>query len=149
MSYRVIIPKPVQKQLDGLPEKQRERLLADIRLLADVPRPSGVKKLKGYENTYRTFMQKRLLSKSTGATVQHVNMKDIRELAMSELPSIQVQRASIKKLEQLRLKGDCLEAIYRQKIAALKELKQSILQKAFTGELTADTPKAAKEGIAA
>ena len=53
MSYRVIIPKPVQKQLDDLPEKQRERLLADIRLLADVTRPSGVKKLKGYENMYR------------------------------------------------------------------------------------------------
>ncbi|NEU80681.1 restriction endonuclease subunit S [Nostoc sp. UIC 10630] len=46
-----------------------------------------------------------------------------------------------------------LEAIYRQKIAALNELKQSILQKAFTGELTADTAnqttKAANEGIAA
>lgn len=53
MTYRVIIPKPVQKQLDDLPEKQRERLLNDIRLLADVPRPSGVKKLKGYENMYR------------------------------------------------------------------------------------------------
>ena len=53
MSYRVIIPKPVQKQLDDLPEKQRERLLNDIRLLADVPRPRGVKKLKEYENMYR------------------------------------------------------------------------------------------------
>lgn len=30
MTYRVIIPKPVQKQLDDLPEKQRERLLTDI-----------------------------------------------------------------------------------------------------------------------
>ena len=42
-----------------------------------------------------------------------------------------------------------LEAIYRKKIAALKELKQSILQKAFTGELTADTLKTAKEVTAA
>jgi type I restriction enzyme S subunit len=42
-----------------------------------------------------------------------------------------------------------LEAIYRQKLAALNELKQSILQKAFTGELTADTPKTVKEEIAA
>jgi type I restriction enzyme, S subunit len=31
-----------------------------------------------------------------------------------------------------------LEAIYQQKLAALNELKQSILHKAFTGELTAD-----------
>jgi hypothetical protein len=42
-----------------------------------------------------------------------------------------------------------LETIYRQKITALKKLKQSILQKAFTGELTADTAKTVKEEIAA
>ncbi|WP_228043669.1 restriction endonuclease subunit S [Dolichospermum sp. LEGE 00246] len=42
-----------------------------------------------------------------------------------------------------------LENIYRQKIAALKELKQSILQKAFTGELTADKGITAMEETAA
>ena len=53
MSYKVVIPKPVQKQLSDLPKNQRDRLITDIRLLAEVPRPSGVKKLKGYENIYR------------------------------------------------------------------------------------------------
>ncbi|MEA5512285.1 type II toxin-antitoxin system RelE/ParE family toxin [Crocosphaera sp. UHCC 0190] len=53
MSYHIIIPKPVQKQLDELPQKQRKRMIADIRLLADTPRPNGVKKLKGYDNSYR------------------------------------------------------------------------------------------------
>ena len=53
MTYRIIIPKLVQKQLDDLPKKQRERLISAIRLLADEPRPSGVKKLKGYDKTYR------------------------------------------------------------------------------------------------
>ena len=53
MSYKVVIPKPVQKQLSNLPKNQRDRLITDIRLLAEVPRPSGVKKLKGYENIYR------------------------------------------------------------------------------------------------
>ena len=43
MSYRVIIPKRVQKQLNNLPPKIRSRLLADIRLLKDEPRPNGVK----------------------------------------------------------------------------------------------------------
>lgn len=46
-----------------------------------------------------------------------------------------------------------LEAIYHQKLAALNELKQSILQKAFSGELTAETANqvasAAKEVVAA
>lgn len=53
MSYQVIIPKPVQKQLNNLPHKIRSRLLDEIQLLEDNPRPDGVKKLKGYENTYR------------------------------------------------------------------------------------------------
>lgn len=53
MSYRVIIPKNVQKQLDNLPKQTRSRLLAEIRLLSNNPRPNGVKKLKGYEKTYR------------------------------------------------------------------------------------------------
>ena len=53
MSYQVVIPKPIQKQLDVIPKKIRERLLVAIRLLADDPRPSGVKKLKGYDYTYR------------------------------------------------------------------------------------------------
>lgn len=42
MSYRVIIPKPVQKQLNNLPSNARTRILAEIRLLEDNPRPNGV-----------------------------------------------------------------------------------------------------------
>ncbi len=38
-----------------------------------------------------------------------------------------------------------LEAIYQQKLAALAELKQSLLQKAFAGELTAEPEIAIKE----
>jgi type I restriction enzyme, S subunit len=99
------------------------------------------------------IVQKRLLDKSTGATVQHVNMKDIRGLSMSELPSIQAQKVCVEELEHLKSETQRLEAIYQEKLAALTELKQSILQKAFTGELTADntnqTTKKAKEVIAA
>ena len=85
------------------------------------------------------IVQKRLLDKSTGATVQHVNMKDIRGLSMSELPSIQVQKACVEELEHFKSEVNRLENIYQQKLTALNELKQSILHKAFTGELTADT----------
>lgn len=53
------------------------------------------------------------------------------------------------KVKTLREEAQRLESIYRQKLAALNELKQSILQKAFTGELTADIPKTVKEEIAA
>lgn len=53
MTYRVIVPKPVQKQLDSLPDSIRERIIRRIMVLKDNPRPSGVVKLKGYENEYR------------------------------------------------------------------------------------------------
>jgi len=53
MSYQVVIPNPVQKQLDKIPQPKRERILAAIRLLKIDPRPDGVKKLKTFENTYR------------------------------------------------------------------------------------------------
>jgi type I restriction enzyme S subunit len=38
-----------------------------------------------------------------------------------------------------------LEAVYRQKLAHLKGLKQAILQKAFTGELTERSVEAVQE----
>ncbi|HEY9783128.1 MAG TPA: restriction endonuclease subunit S [Leptolyngbyaceae cyanobacterium] len=69
------------------------------------------------------------------------------------LPSLSIQKQIVENLSFLRTETQRLEAIYRQKISALNELKQSILQKAFTGELTADTAnqttKAAQEVNAA
>jgi mRNA interferase RelE/StbE len=53
MSYTVIVPKPVQKQLDDLPNIVRNRVIEKIALLAEDPLPPGAIKLKGYENTYR------------------------------------------------------------------------------------------------
>ncbi len=53
MSYQVIIPKPVQKQLNKFPADTRKLISEKILLLAEDPRPSGVKKLKGFDNEYR------------------------------------------------------------------------------------------------
>lgn len=53
MSYSVVIPKQVQKQLDKLPEQVYQRILKKLRLLEDEPRPSGAIKLKGMDDEYR------------------------------------------------------------------------------------------------
>lgn len=53
MSYTVILPKPVQKQLDNLSDDIRSRIVEKIVLLAEDPRPQGSIKLKGYDNEYR------------------------------------------------------------------------------------------------
>ena len=53
MSYQIVIPKPAKKQLDNISKIERDRLILTLRSLADDPHPNGVKKLKGYDNTYR------------------------------------------------------------------------------------------------
>jgi type I restriction enzyme S subunit len=80
-------------------------------------------------------VQEILLSHSTGATVQHINMKDIRAFKIYDLSDLKEQIAVVQKLDSLRAETQKLEAIYQKKIDDLDELKKSILQKAFAGEL--------------
>lgn len=81
-------------------------------------------------------MQKQLLYKSSGATVQHVNMKDIRSLKISYFPSMEVQQKLAEALQSIQSRSKQLETIYQRKLEAIAELKQSILEKAFTGQLS-------------
>ncbi|NET53630.1 MAG: type II toxin-antitoxin system RelE/ParE family toxin [Merismopedia sp. SIO2A8] len=53
MTYTVIVPKKVRKQLSSLPDKIYARLKTQIAHLADDPRPKGALKLKGLDNSYR------------------------------------------------------------------------------------------------
>jgi type I restriction enzyme S subunit len=51
------------------------------------------------------------------------------------LPPLKEQQTIVHQLDALRAETQKLEALYQQKIANLEELKKSILQKAFAGEL--------------
>jgi type I restriction enzyme S subunit len=50
-------------------------------------------------------------------------------------PSVLEQNALVDKIESISEETQRLESIYRQKLAALDELKKSLLHQAFTGEL--------------
>jgi len=52
------------------------------------------------------------------------------------MPGIDAQKSTADRLDVLKTQTQHLEALYQQKIDALNELKQSLLQKAFAGELT-------------
>lgn len=95
------------------------------------------------------IVQQRIQDKATGATAQGIKASLLKKIHISFPSDLLIQEAIVLKLETLEANTKRLEAIYRKKLAALKELKQSILQKAFTGELTTDTLKTAKEEIAA
>ena len=71
----------------------------------------------------------------TGATVKGVKLPFVKSLQIP-IPTFHVQIQVIEQLDKLREDTLYLETIYQQKLTALNELKQSILQKAFTGELT-------------
>jgi mRNA interferase RelE/StbE len=53
MSYRIIISKSVQKQIEALPGEMCDRVAEKLQQLTEEPRPSGVVKLKGAGNEYR------------------------------------------------------------------------------------------------
>lgn len=90
-------------------------------------------------------LQNQIQAFASGSTVQHMRVPDTKELRVS-VPSLSVQEKVIQDLDFLLSQSKRLEAIYQQKLAALNELKQSILQKAFSGELTAEVGDAAVAG---
>lgn len=83
----------------------------------------------------RQNSQRRLLAHSRGATVQHINMKDIRAFKIAIVPSLEVQRSVVTQINKLFELEDRLTSIYSAKVAALDELKNSLLHQAFTGQL--------------
>jgi type I restriction enzyme S subunit len=80
-------------------------------------------------------MQEKLLGHSRGATVQHVNMKDIRALDVGPIPPIRTQQEISETINSVSAEGGHLTRIYERKLAALEELKKSLLHQAFSGEL--------------
>lgn len=64
-----------------------------------------------------------------------LNMTQIKTFPFP-LPPIEEQNEIILILERLSTEIQQVETIYEQKILALDELKKSILQKAFAGELS-------------
>ena len=83
--------------------------------------------------------QRRLLAHSRGATVQHINMKDIRAFRIAAVPSLDTQRQVIEKLARIDRACEVLEMAQREKLMALDTLKKSLLHQAFSGALTAQS----------
>jgi len=74
-------------------------------------------------------------SLQSGAAQPHFNGAAVKQVVFAYPKSVKEQKALIEKFEMLSTETKKLEAIYQQKIKDLEELKKSILQKAFAGEL--------------
>jgi type I restriction enzyme, S subunit len=82
-----------------------------------------------------------ILEQRRGTRQKNLSLKKIKNISIP-LPPLAEQKRIVQKLDDFRSQTQCLEALYQQKIDALNELKQSLLQKAFSGELTADIAEA-------
>ncbi len=84
---------------------------------------------------YQFNRNRYLLSFNNGENQTNLRKGDILRCPIW-LPSKEEQQTIVRQLDALRAETQKLEAVYQQKLADLEELKKSILQKAFAGELT-------------
>jgi type I restriction enzyme S subunit len=75
-----------------------------------------------------------LKEKGKGTARDNINLATFQNQKFP-FPLIKEQQQIVEKLNSLSIETKKLEAIYKQKIADLEELKKSILNKAFKGEL--------------
>ena len=87
----------------------------------------------GSNAAYRQFD-----SRASGSTVRNLNIELVRSVEIP-LPSLPEQERIVAILDEASANSAALFRIGEQKLAHLADLKQSLLHKAFTGELTADS----------
>ncbi len=89
----------------------------------------------------------RIKAKGQGSAQDNINLATF-ENERFPFPDLNTQERIVVELNTLSTETQHLESIYQQKLAALAELKQSILQKAFTGELTSLPETTVEEAVA-
>jgi type I restriction enzyme S subunit len=81
--------------------------------------------------------KKNFLGYLDGAAITRLTLIKIKNVCFS-IPTLEEQQSIVNKLDALRAETQKLEAIYKKKLDCLEELKKSVLQKAFAGELIED-----------
>lgn len=99
-------------------------------------------KVPAHENSYflryyldSPFIKLKMKVEAKGTTQKFVGLGYLRSFPIS-IPCIDAQNRVVARIAEIEKETQRLEAIYQQKLDALNELKQSILAKAFRGELT-------------
>ena len=73
-------------------------------------------------------------NKQRGGAIKNVSLGDIKELELP-LPPLQTQQKVVSYLDEISNKMEKIKNLQKKKMQSLKELKASILDKAFKGEL--------------
>ena len=81
-------------------------------------------------------VREEIQASASGVKVRHTSPSKMGEILVAYPSSIAAQSAIVDELTNMAEQASHLESLCRQKLAAIAELKQSLLQKAFAGELT-------------
>ncbi|GGG53241.1 hypothetical protein GCM10011403_08030 [Pseudohongiella nitratireducens] len=81
-------------------------------------------------------------SSITSSGVPNLNVKSVRKFLIT-YPALQKQKSVVRSIELMESEIGNLESIYQNKLLELDTLKKSLLQKAFSGELTKNMGEAA------
>ena len=81
-----------------------------------------------------SIMRQKFEEIRSGSTVPHLTCGAVRELSIA-LPDVNMQQQLVEQSKELESETRRLESIYQRKLAALDELKQSLLHQAFSGAL--------------
>ena len=80
------------------------------------------------------YVQEQFISLAAGAVVKNIS-GDLVKRTILPIPPLSQQQALVDLFVELSEETQRLESIYQQKLAALEELKKSLLHQAFNGEL--------------
>jgi type I restriction enzyme S subunit len=80
-------------------------------------------------------IQERIHRKGTGATVKGIKASLLKTVEIAFPSSIDEQKGIATELDKLGEEVERLCSVYQRKLAALDELKQSLLHRAFSGQL--------------
>jgi len=80
------------------------------------------------------YAMNQFISLAAGAIVKNIS-GDLVKKTVLPIPPLKEQKTIVQRLDALSAETNKLEAIYQQKLNDLEELKKSVLQKAFNGDL--------------
>lgn len=91
-----------------------------------------------FDHSFLTYLLnfKNLREYARQAAQPVISNSSLKDVVLEYPKSIKEQNKIVQKINDLSAETKKLEAIYQQKINDLEELKKSVLQKAFSGELT-------------
>ncbi len=96
--------------------------------------------LSGIDKVYMTYVirngtfQRYIRENATGSTIMNISLKTMRAYNFV-VPPIKTQQKTVKYLDEVSQKIEKTKAIQKEKLQNLKDLKASILDQAFKGQL--------------